>query len=137
MSDPTLFDLPTPQVSERDLDAGRVTRVREHERVVRPRARRTDPSASHEAASVVEGSNRDLVEMIRAVVWGRCLTQFDIAAEVQARRPGVWQSDTIRTACARAGLVMTRKVRVEGRRYSVSVWTVDGEGACACREAAS
>lgn len=110
------------------LDPPETIVVRSYVRT-RPAARKTDPAESHEAAARVAPSSSELCQWIRAVVHGRCLTQFDIAAEVAARMPGVWREDTIRSACSRAGLVKTRTLVVDGRRLGVYT---DAEHPCGC-----
>lgn len=73
--------------------------------LVPPRARRTDPEPSHLAVETIRPGNAKLVEAIRRACWTLGpSTAYDIADEVEARFPGRWGSDTIRTACARAGL---------------------------------
>jgi hypothetical protein len=66
-----------------------------------PRARTTDPAASHLAAESVARGNQDLIKAIRAFVWSHGpSTAFEVAAALEGR----WQSDTVRSALARAGL---------------------------------
>ena len=67
-----------------------------------PRARQTDPPTAHNAASLTQPGNHTLTKTIRNYVWTHGpSTSFEIADALQGR----WQHDTIRTACARAGLV--------------------------------
>lgn len=46
-----LFPETVVRVTQGDADAGRTTKVRAHERTVRPRARVSDPVMAHEAAT--------------------------------------------------------------------------------------
>lgn len=67
-----------------------------------PRARRTDPSTSQRAAQIVTPGNAELIKAIRAYLWAwGPSTAFEIADALEGR----WAHDTIRTACARAGLM--------------------------------
>ena len=67
-----------------------------------PRARLSDPISAHEAASVVKPGNADLIKAIRSYVWTfGPSTAYEIAEGLAGSR---WQPDTVRTACARAGL---------------------------------
>lgn len=112
MNGPTLFDLPPAPA--------RTTKVREHERVIRPRARRTDPGSSYSAARLAAAGDVSLVDAIRHVVAlsPRPLTQFQIAAEVGRVFPARWQPDSIRTACARARLKLVDRIEIDRRWYS-------------------
>jgi hypothetical protein len=85
-----------------------------------PRARHTDPSSSHEAATRIRTGNGALIAAIRDTLAaaGRPLTQYEIAEQVGRAWPGRWQADSIRTACARARLELVDRVQVEGRWYS-------------------
>lgn len=66
-----------------------------------PRARTSDPSTSHLAAVRVRPGNAELVKAIRQYVYEYGpSTAFEIADSLEGR----WQHDTIRSACARAGL---------------------------------
>ncbi len=71
-----------------------------------PLARLTDPTTSFDAASVLEPGNAYLVAAIRATVrkYGP-QTSYEIADRVTATHGDRWQRDSIRSACARAGLV--------------------------------
>lgn len=68
-----------------------------------PHARPTDAQTSWEAAQVVTAGNESLVYAIRWLVARRApLTAFEIADAIAGTR---WSHATVRTACARAGLV--------------------------------
>lgn len=71
-----------------------------------PRARRSDPAPAHHAARKVKQSNEKLRKSIReaATALGSA-TSWQIAAKVQEQYGDLWQEDSIRTGCARAGLV--------------------------------
>jgi hypothetical protein len=70
-----------------------------------PRARLSDPIASHLAAAVVKDGNDELVKRIRRLVtlWGP-LSAWEIADRIVESCGDRWDGSTIRTACARAGL---------------------------------
>jgi hypothetical protein len=69
-----------------------------------PLARDTDPITSHEAAASVR-DNSELIRYIRSYVRVHGpVDAFTIADAVQNRYGQRWQEDTIRSACARAGL---------------------------------
>lgn len=66
-----------------------------------PLARATDPRPAHLAAAKVRPGNAALVKAIRAfLIENGPSTAFEIADALEGR----WQHDSIRSACARAGL---------------------------------
>ena len=70
-------------------------------RLLEPAARHTDPNTSRIAAETVKPGNGDLIKAIRQYVFEHGpSTGFEIAAALEGR----WGADTVRTACARAGL---------------------------------
>lgn len=75
--------------------------------LAQPRARLSDPPTCALAAEVVKRGNGALIAAIRryVLIYGPS-TSWEIAQGVAGTR---WQFDTVRTACARAGLVKLDK----------------------------
>lgn len=70
--------------------------------LIEPRARAHDPATARAAAESVKPGNAALIKAIRAYLWEYgASTAFEVADVLEGR----WAHDTIRTACARAGLV--------------------------------
>ena len=70
-----------------------------------PTSRMTDPDTSRQAATTVEAANMTLVTAIRRQLWlYGPQTAFEIADAICRLFGDRWQPDTVRTACARAGL---------------------------------
>ncbi len=97
-----------------------------------PLARLSDPSTAHHAARIVEPGNGELVEAIRRIVYlYGPLTAWEVADMLyrNPRNAKRWQPDTIRTACARAGLVKHEGGRSPGGRpaclYALEVRSTD------------
>lgn len=111
------------------LDLPGIVEVRGYQRKLptrpqdgRPVARTADPTESHEAAASVAPGNGALCQAIREVVTDHGPQMaWTIAHLVQYRHPDRWQSDTIRTAIKRAGLVKigTAHALPTGRAYGV------------------
>jgi hypothetical protein len=80
-------------------------------------ARRTDPHASHVAATTIQPARATIVDAIRNVIKdaGRPLTQFEIADRVLAAHGDRWESASVRTACAQARLVQVGTAERKGR----------------------
>jgi hypothetical protein len=94
-----------------------------------PRARFTDPDTSRMAAEIVSPGNGALINAIRKCVYlYGPLTAWEIADKVAGTR---WQYDTVRSACARAGLrkIEGTPARSPGGRpcclYSLDVESTD------------
>lgn len=81
-----------------------------------PRARRSDPVTSHEAAAKVAPGRSELVEAIRWTLHGcEPATAFEIAAAVERSHPGRWDEGTVRTAIKRADLVAVDDLGISPR----------------------
>ncbi len=80
-----------------------------------PLARKSDPQTSHQAARTVAPGNSELIRAIRWFVERRGpVTAFEIGDAIAGAR---WSHATVRTAVARAGLVVVdeRGVSPRGR----------------------
>jgi hypothetical protein len=95
-----------------------------------PSARQSDPVTSHLAATKVR-DNSFLIDCIRGEVSraDRPVSAFDIAHLVLRSHPNRWQSDTVRSAVARARLTKAGfgKHGTGRTQRAVQLWTLGDE----------
>ncbi len=89
MTGATLFPIEPSPVERRTV-------VREHERAIRPRARRSDPATAHQAAARVAPTAGATTARILAAYLDRDLTPFECAAMIPEKHEA-----TVRAAVGR------------------------------------
>ena len=88
-----------------------------------PAARHNDPWTSHHAARQVRRTASELhLAIFDALLELGEATQFEIASHVLAAKPRRWSEATVRTACARAGLVDTGRAGFSPTGSPAKIW---------------